>query len=105
MAPLCSSHPQRSQPQPHLTFYRHLRLLSGGHTFLREPLEDSCEVHRMLSQQHTGHGHLATEGPGPSPGFTLTEEYFLGLAARAGGTKCDRENFLLNSPTAATLGH
>jgi hypothetical protein len=29
-APLCSSHPQRSQPQPHLTFYRHLRLLSSN---------------------------------------------------------------------------
>ena len=26
----------------------------------------------MLSQQHTGHGHPATEGPGPSSGFMLT---------------------------------
>jgi hypothetical protein len=35
--------PQQYQPQPHLTLYRLLRLLSGGHTFLREPIEDSCE--------------------------------------------------------------
>ena len=35
----------------------------------------------MLSQQHTGHGHPATEGPGPSSGFMLTEEYAEARAA------------------------
>ena len=29
-------------------------LLSGTDAVLREPVEDTREVHRMLSQQHTG---------------------------------------------------
>ena len=74
----------------------------------------------MLSQQHTGHGHPATEGPGPSSGFMLTEEYAEARAAAfrllrlgAGITKSADQSFpsfvripngLLNSSNAEMAG-
>ena len=45
--------PLRGQLQQNLTLPGLVSLLSGTNAVLREPVEDTREVHRMLSQQHT----------------------------------------------------